>query len=73
MYIYKQCTTGWVLPSCSNTLTCIVDENVKSGLRLQEVFSKAAYRLQTSQIQQHKHHLIVPTLLMDINIVLIRL
>ena len=47
-------------------LTCIVDEDVQSRFRLQEVFSKAADRLQTPQIQRHEHHLVTATLLGDI-------
>lgn len=47
-------------------LTGIVDEDVQSRFRLQEVFSKAADRLQTPQIQRHEHHLVTATLLGDI-------
>lgn len=59
--------SGLQLNATINIQTCIVDEDVQSGLHLQEVFSKAANRLQTPQVQLHKHHLIAPTLLPEIS------
>ena len=49
-----------------NNLTCIVDEEVQSGFRFQEVVGKDANRLETPQIQLHEHHLITAALLWDI-------
>lgn len=48
-------------------LTCIVDQDVQPGFTIQEVFSKAANRLETGQVQLHEHHLTVPALLEDVH------
>lgn len=50
----------------NNYLTCIVDEEVQSGFRFQEVVGKDVNRLETPQIQLHEHHLITAALLWDI-------
>lgn len=48
--------TKKMLQQTTNIPTCIVDEEVQSGFRFQEVFGKAANGLQTSQVQLHEHH-----------------
>lgn len=39
--------------------SCVIDEDVQSGLGLQKCFGKAANGRQTTQIELHEHHLIV--------------
>lgn len=63
----EECTMVMDISADFNILTCVVDKDVQSGFSRQEGLSKAANWLEARQIQLHENHLIVPTLLKDIN------